>query len=400
MNIFSRFFVIFILTLSASGLFAGVKSIGMGGFNIAYPNERDNVNPAGLVELPSGLDDGFGVLYQRGRSVVHDNTGGFNGKFNATKNRYWPAGTFGVSKLIRENLAFGIPLKNITGVKARYNKPCGLFGTTRTGVELEILELSPTLSWRINENHNLGIAMDIVLARESYKGFQATLPISIRPRHVTNKGYNYSRGLGVTIGYLCKVTPWCSVAISYSPKAPLARFHKYDGLKPNGKLQVPETLHAGLALRFSPQLVWTFDYTHYKIKDFPTAHNSPFAPFPAGAPNGPGAGWKDIDIYAYGLEYKMKNKPIELRAGMSYVTLPIGRHVTIGTPECSGCVKYNGFLGATWKKNDTLDFSFAVEHGFRNKVKGKNSIPLKGGGGEFDISYEMTLVFLGFSIKM
>lgn len=390
------FYILFIsaLLLLTEDIYGGTKSLGMGGFGTAYALEVDTVNPAGIVELGNRLDYGFGLLYQTGRARVKGNTQGLNGKFDTMRDRYWPAGTFGYNKMIKSNLSFAILQKPITGVKSRYNKVCGLFGTTKTGVELEIVALCPTISWQICKNHCLGLSFNYVLAREKYKGFQATIPISKRPNHVTNKGYNYSRGYGLTIGYKWQMTPQFVVGVAYTPKNHITRFRKYDGLKPSGIISVPAILHVGCAFHYNKKTTATFDFVHFDIKRVPTASNSPFAPHPAGAPNGPGAGWRNLMFYTLGGEYKM-NEKLTFRIGGTYARQPITRHVTIGTPECVGLTKFLLSMGTTYKISEKMESSISFSHGFRNTIKGKNSIPVKGGGGEYDITYSPTVILIG-----
>ena len=385
--------------LTQQSLQAGVRITSMGGLCAAYPLETDSVNPANLVKIGTQTDVGVGFLHQWGKSEIHDNQFGLNGKFNICKTRYWPAGTFGMNKMLNENLSVGIALKPLIGVKSRYNKVCGLFGTTPTKVELMVFALSPTVSYRFCKNHSIGFAFNIGVGREKYDGFQLT-PNSVRPNHVTNNGYNYTRAVGFTVGYHWQVTPYFAFGIAYSPKMTLARFRKYDGLKPLGRISIPETFNPGIAIHPMCGMTITFDYVFAKLTNIATAHHSPFAPFPPGSAKGPGAGWNNVHFVSWGFEYKLLQDRLALRAGGIHARVPIPRHFTIGTPEGTGCNRNTYACGASWQWKENVELSFSVLHGVRNKIKGKNSIPLRGGGGNFDIDYSPTVVLFGYSSRM
>lgn len=378
---------------------AATKSLAMGGTTVAYPSEADNINPATLVYLGNQSDFGGGFLHQEGKARIRGNAFGFDDKFNTYKTPYWPAGVWGTNRMIMDNLSFDIALRPFIGVKSRWNKATPLIGTTPLGVEAQVLGISPSLSWNFWKNHSLGATFHIILGRVKYDGFQAAYNNSVRPNHLTNNGYNYSRAVNYSVGYLWKVTPQLNFGIVYTPKVTLARFNKYDGLKPNGRLSLPETVNFGIAARLLCNLVFTFDFNYAKLKNIPAADHSPLRKTRSGASNGPGAGWMDVYFVTWGLEYKMLQDKMALRLGGIHSRCPIPRHHTLGTPECFGVTENALTVGGSWRWSNCMDFSFAVLHNLHNKVKGRKSIPATAGGGNIDIEYSATVFLLGVSYR-
>lgn len=395
---------IFLLLLAfcsfSTDLQASAKSLGMGGIGCAYPSETDNPNPATYVFLGNQSDFAAGFLHQSGKARIRGNAFGFDDSFNTYKTPYWPAGAYGMNKMLRDNLSFDIALRPFIGVKSRWNKASPLFGTSRIGVEAQVFGISPSLSWNFWENHSFGATFHLVVGRVKYNGLQAARANSIRPNHVSNNGYNYSRALNYSVGYLWKASPKINFGIVYTPKVSLARFTKYDGLKPNGRISLPETLNVGLAMRPFCHTVFTLDFVYAKLKNIATARNSPLRRTRAGAGNGPGAGWVDVYFVSWGLEYKMLQDQLTLRTGGIHSRVPIPSHHTLGTPECFGTTKNALTVGGTWLLNDCMDVSFAVLHNLNNKIKGRRSIPATAGGGEFDIAYSATVFVIGIQRRM
>jgi long-chain fatty acid transport protein len=115
-----------------------------------------------------------------------------------------------------------------------------------------------------------------------------------------------------------------------------------------------------------------------------------------GADNGPGFGWKDVDVWKLGVEYKY-SQPLTLRAGYNHTDNPIqSRDVTFNI-LAPAVIKDHATLGFTYALASGDELTMAYMHAFKNDVTGTSILPF--GGTEKIQMYENSLGFT-YSWKM
>jgi long-chain fatty acid transport protein len=91
----------------------------------------------------------------------------------------------GYNHLLNPKLAFGVSIFGNGGLDTSYKTPIPLLGSTRGGVDIEQLFLSPSVAYKVNSHNSLGVAVNVAYQRFTAEGLQ-NLPPPVRPvlRHM------------------------------------------------------------------------------------------------------------------------------------------------------------------------------------------------------------------------
>ena len=193
-----------------------VKSFGMGVVSVAYPQDAlaSANNPAAGVNLDNRVDVEAFLIYWNGFTKVKNNYAGpvlnplTNGSFQAFERSHLAISpTLAVNYNLNCNLAVGLAVFERNFQKTTYKKSNPLFGTSRLGLEYLNETISPNISYKWRD-HSFGLSLNWQIQRVKANGLQNfdNTIFSSAPGHVTNRGYNYSNGVGVTLGWLWQAT--------------------------------------------------------------------------------------------------------------------------------------------------------------------------------------------------
>ena len=379
----------------------GLKSEGMGGVSTALPQDAMGgaTNPAGMVFVGTRLDLGLNVFSPRREA---ERTGaGFptlNGKVESGHD-WFPIPSFGYNHLLRNDLSVGVTVYGNGGMNTSYpqgNFNCGagpanmLCGSGSLGVDLMQLMVAPTVSWKFAPRHAVGASLLLGYQRFKAEGLQAFdnapgfPPFTQSPGHVTNRGTDDSTGVGMRLGYLGQLTDQVSVGASYSPKMRMGKFDKYSGLfADGGNFDIPENYSIGIA--FTPRADWTLaaDWQRIAYSGVPSVGNPSAAAAPLGAANGPGFGWRDIDVWKLGVAWRA-NAQWTLRAGYAHSDNPITSSDVTFNILAPGVVKDHFTAGFTYALDPQSELTGAFMVAPRNSVSGPslfNNVMGPGAGG-------------------
>jgi len=260
------------MALATSGYFShgyGVKSMGMAGVGIALPQDglAAATNPAGTAFVGNRLDLGLTWFRpSRGSEIVGNPF--LSGSFDANDSQNFFIPEIGYAQQLSPQLAVGVAVYGNGGMNTNY-------GTSpftplaqgawigRGGVDLSQLFISPSLAWKINENHALGIALNLAYQRFKIEGVQpfAWAGYSESPADFSNNGYDSSYGWGVRIGYTGNITPDLTLGATWASKTYMTEFDKYRGLfAEQGDFDIPSTFGVGLAWKATNELTIAGDY--------------------------------------------------------------------------------------------------------------------------------------------
>ncbi len=378
--------VLCIQSSSAEAIYADIKAIGMGGTCISYPLDTLSgaYNPAGLSEVGDRLDVEAGWIHNTGSLTVKNNLApvGINGHFNGMQDKNMPAANFGINKTFctcAGEFTAGLIVYNRAYQKTSYGKPLLLFGTSKPGLEYLNETISPIFTFRINEMHSFGISVNYQIERLKVNGIENFKALSVHPENLTNRGYDYATGWGVTIGYLGHITDCLSVGLTYQPRTPMSKLNKYKGFLASGRLNVPAKISGGISYRIMPCVVAAFDVEYIQWSGVKSLHNPLLHDgllFPLGTDNGPGFGFRDQTFYRAGIEWQIC-EAWTARIGYRYANSPIRRSQTAVNALTLDAVESFITTGATYCLNPCNEFSFSFAWGFEHEIKGKSdSIPL------------------------
>ncbi|HUJ15979.1 MAG TPA: sigma 54-interacting transcriptional regulator [Thermoanaerobaculia bacterium] len=164
----------------------------------------------------------------------------------------------------------------------------------------------------------------------------------------------WSKGLGVRVGYLAQPLPKLQIGASFTPMIKMSKFGSYCGLfAQDGRFNIPESLNAGVAYRLTEALTADVDYQRIHYSDVASV-GDPLLPnlvtSPLGSNGGAGFGWRDINVYKLGLQWKA-NPTWTWRAGYSRADQPIP----------SSEVLFNILAPGVVQDHITFGFSKAIE---------------------------------------
>ena len=372
--------------LATDGYFShgyGVKSQGMGGVGIALPQDAlaAATNPAGIGLIGDRID--FGVTWFRPirEAEIEGNLGGMDGTYKANESKNFFIPEFGYNKVINDQLSLGVSVYGNGGMNTDYNRPIPLFGNTKAGIDMAQLFIAPTLAWKINDTHTVGVSVNLAYQRFEAKGLQNfdNGNYSSSVGNVTNRGHDNSYGAGLHLGWIGKVNDTVSVGATYQTKTYMSRFNHYKGLfADQGDFDVPEQYGLGIAIKTSPKLTLAADVQRINYGDVDSVGlsitNLTVRNQPLGDNNGAGFAWRDVTAYKLGASYAW-DETLTLRAGYNHSSQPISKSETMFNILAPGVVQDHLTLGATWVLPNKSELSFAYMHAFEKKVKGSNSIP-------------------------
>ncbi|MDW8270514.1 MAG: outer membrane protein transport protein [Anaerolineae bacterium] len=378
---------------ATNGYFAhgyGLKAKGRAGAAVATHDDAffGANNPAAAAFAGKRIDLGadlFSPIRKASRSGLGP---GLDGSVESDSN-YFVIPEFGYVTQMSPNLALGVTVYGNGGLNTDYPRGqfnCGmgpanmLCGNGRLGVDLMQLIVAPTVAYKLSADHAVGLSPLVGYQRFRAEGLQAFASVSSDSANLTNRGYDSSFGFGVRVGYQGRIAPGVTVGAAYASKMNFDEFDKYRGLFANrGEFDIPEHYALGIAVQATPQVRLALDYQRINYSDVRSVGNPSTNPAQLGAANGPGFGWKDVNIWKLGVEYQ-HSKALTLRAGWNHGDNPIrARDVTFNI-LAPGVIQDHLTLGFTYSLPSGNELTVSYMHAFSNDVKGASILPVFMGG--------------------
>lgn len=388
----------------------GMKSIGMGGAGIALPQDSLAAasNPAGMVMVGTRYDIGVANFRpDREASVAGSLNPALNTTYDANGEDSFFVPEFGYNQMISATTSLGVSVYGNGGMNTTYDNGIPLFGTGPAGVDLSQLFIAPTVAYKLNAQHSIGLSLNLAYQKFKAEGLQNfTAPVgtpqqtSESPGSVTNNGSDSSTGWGIRLGWLGEIMPGFTIGASWQSKTDMGKFDKYKGLfAEQGSFDIPENYGIGVAFKPSSALTIAADVMEIKYGDVKSISNpisKLFAGNLLGSSDGPGFGWQDMTIYKLGISYAA-SPGMTLRAGYANGKQPIPESETLFNMLAPGVVEDHLTLGATWTTADKAEITVGYMHAFSKTVNGSGSIPASFGGGEANLKMEQNSFGIAYS---
>jgi len=361
----------------------GLKAKGMGGVGIALPQDAlaPATNPAGNAWIGTRFDgelEWFRPI--REGQITGNGVPGFNGTYSASGRKDFLIPSVGYNRMLNQDLALGIAVFGNGGMNTTFNNnPFRAFGgSAKGGVDYIQLFISPTIAYKLNQNHSIGATVNLVYHQFGAQGLEPFQNFSATPGSVTNRGRDDSTGANLRIGWIGKVSPAVTLGATYQSKTSMGKLAKYSGLFRNGgELDVPENYGVGIAVDATPKLKIAADIlqiNYSKMASVGTPVDCFFAGACAlGAANGPGFGWRNATAYKIGVSYAL-SQSLTLRAGYATTKQPIPVNQTFLNILFPAVVQDHITLGATLQTGAT-ELTVGYMHAFNKTVSGAASIP-------------------------
>lgn len=367
----------------------GMKAKGMAGVSIAM---TDNAfaganNPALASFAGNRAELGVDVFMpKRGAARTGSPMGMMDGDIDSDSKTFLVP-EFGFNTPINDKVAVGLTVYGNGGMNTNYragNIQCAtpsnqvyaanmLCGTTRLGIDMMQLIVAPTLAYKIDERHAVGISPLLVYQRfkaEGLQAFEGNPMMVASPGQTTNNGYDSSTGLGVRVGYAGKPTDTVTWGASWSPKTRMKKFDKYAQLfADGGNFDIPESLGLGIAVQTAPSLTFGVDYQRIYYSKVVSVGNPSTNMALLGAVDGRGFGWSNVNVWKVGMQWQASSQWV-LRAGYNRTDNPIqARDVTFNI-IAPGVITRHYTVGGTYALGKDRELTWAYMHAPKSSVTG------------------------------
>lgn len=390
----------------------GIKAQGIAGVGIALPQDAlaAATNPAGTALVGDRVDLGVTWFHPQRGAEITGNAFGADAAYDGDGKKDFFIPEAGFTKQLSATTGVGLAIYGNGGLNTEYHdNPYQRFGATGTaGVDLEQLFVTPSIAWKINPQHAVGVGVNFAYQRFKATGLGAFAPFSASPGSFTDQGYDSSTGWGVRVGWTGQVTPDLTLGATWASKTYTGDFDKYKGLFAcGGSFDIPANYGIGAAWKATPALTIAADVKRIEYSGVDAVGNpfsNLFAGHAFGSSDGPGFGWRDVTVFKIGAAYDYSER-LALRAGYSHGTQPIPEDQTFLNILAPGTIQDHLSVGATWKTAGGRELSFAYTHGFRKTVNGSGSIPPGFppgglGGGEAGIHLEEDILGIAYGWKI
>lgn len=386
---------------ATGGYFAlGYGPVGrqMAGANTAVTGDAyaGASNPGKLAFAGNRLDTGL-ELFLPSRRVERTGTGTPYDFHSVSRNSLFliPEGAY--SQQLNDRMAWGVTVYGNGGLNTEYNDTtsvpgtngnptaCGdapsnfLLGCGKLGFDLTQLVAAPTVSWRINPQHSIGISPLITAQRFKAYGLQAFAPLSKHPNRVSNQGYDIAFGLGLRVGWYAELTPWLSVGAAYATRTYMQEFDKYKGLFAEGTFDVPENLSVGVAVRPAENWLLSLDVQRINFAGVNALGNGVLNTLtdpvgkPLGSSDGSGFNWRDATTYRTAVAYSWSPR-LTLRAGFGYGERPNDNDInSVSFNMLTPNPLRQASAGFTLRLSDRHELHGSVGHLFANTYRGPSA---------------------------
>jgi len=163
----------------------------------------------------------------------------------------------------------------------------------------------------------------------------------------------------------------------------MSKFGKYCGLfAQDGRFNIPASGTAGIAYKVNDSLTVTADYQRIHYSDVASVGNTLLPNLmtsPLGTDGGAGFGWKDVNVYKMGMQWKA-NEVWTLRAGYSKGDQPIPQSEVLFNILAPGVVQQHITLGFSKAMERTPGrFNVAFMYAPAKTVRGPNPLEVPSG---------------------
>ena len=266
--------------------------------------------------------------------------------------------------------------------------------SSRLGVDLAQVLISGHFAYRAAPTLSLGIAPILAAQRMSVTGLGAFAEFSNSPEHTTDNGFDYAWGGGFRAGFLWQPVTGFGIGAAYQSRLWQTRFDLYEGTVVGGSFDLAPTLNIGTQFHFFPGHRLLLDYEHIDYSVIkPLAHSmhgqhfsdgcfvprilarslpsAPALPACLGGSDGPGFGWKSLNVYKLGYQARL-GEQLSVRVGMSWGGNPAGSQQAFSQLFAPAITDKHVSLGISWRRKSGGHLDIALLHGLSNHLREKS----------------------------
>ena len=409
-------------TFATNGYFMigfGSKSRGMGGVGVAKGVDglAAAFNPATMGDVGTRFDIGFDIFRPQFRVTHSDGLlsqtlikeDGFGPSFAFGKNGWYLLPNMGGTFKRSEKMTLGFAMVG-AGAASLYNQALppgntsyffnfnGLAGDDKVGVDLIQVQILPSISYKVHEQHTIGASLAIGMQWFSARGLLAfeDLNLAVGKDSISNEGRDFSYGAGIRLGWQGKFLDGKLVfGANYSSRVEMTEFEKYKNLfAEQGSFDIPENFAIGVAYSATPSLDLMFDIQRINYSDVASVGNPGPNPYDTtdfnplcpgvdppecklGGDLGMGFGWTDQTVYKFGISYAYGER-WDFRGGVNYGETTIPNDQVLFNMLAPASVEWHLTLGLTYEFNNGIELTGNYVHAFENTILGPTTFPPTG----------------------
>jgi long-chain fatty acid transport protein len=199
-----------------------------------------------------------------------------------------------------------------------------------------------------------------------------------------------------------KLSDAVTIGAAYAPKMSMSAFDSYKGLfEGGGKFDIPAHYSVGAAFAATPAVTIALDYEHIAYSGVPSVGNPSSVQLPLGATGGPGFGWKDVNVFKLGVQWRASDA-WTVRAGYNHGNNPIDAADVTFNILAPGVMQDHYTAGFTWAMDPKNEISGSLMVAPRQSVTGAslfNAVLGAGAGGNETIRMRQTAIGLAWGHK-
>ena len=393
----------------------GTKSRGMGGVAITQSHDviTSAVNPATMAELKTNrFDMGGDILIVNSEASMGESPYDYTEKSTpdhmALAEGIYMMPALGAS-WTQGDISYGFTMVPVGGGGSRYDYNlynCANDSPTdcnnKMGVSLMIMNINPTIAYKINDKHSVGATLVIGLqvfksyGLDKFNAFADEAKVLAGTVKLSDQGTDISYGAGIRLGWLGHfMDNKLTVGAEYTSKTYMTEFEDYEDLfAEQGDLDTPGNIGLGIAYDINKDLSIALDVNYIMYEDVASIANATTTigganystAFPVdretnylGADEGLGFNWKNQTAYKIGLVYQYDPK-WTLRGGWNYAKSPLDEQTDILFSMVAPAItQHHLTMGATYQWDQDMEFSFSYIHAFEYEQNGPTYINTTGG---------------------
>lgn len=414
---------------ATNGMFmigTGTKSRGMGGVGITTSHDvfSTTANPATMTRIEGNRFDIGGDLFFVDSEATLGQAPDIHTEESKPDHLTITDGVYVMPALgaswNKGDISYGFTMVPVGGGGSRYD--FNLFNcanstidsdpicSEKLGVSLVVMNINPTIAYKINENSSVGasliIGMQVFKAYglSQFTQFTTTQDDSAK---FTNNGTDLAYGAGIRLGWLGDfMDKRLTLGAEYTSQTYMSKFDDYTDLfAEQGQMNTPGNIGIGISYMLNSDTKIAMDVNYIMYEDVAAVSNpgpdpTSSTPFPVdretnalGRDEGLGFGWENQTVYKVGLTYRYSPE-WTLRGGWNYGESPIDEKTDIlFSTVAPAVVQHHLTLGGTWQMNTDMELSFSYIHAFEHEQFGPTYINYEGG-------YKMSQDSIGASFGM
>jgi len=407
------------LALATNGMNSegfGPKDRGMGGAGVARATETQSIvnNPAAVTAVGNRQDIALGIFSpnDRGFTISGGNAFGLDQSQTSDKNLF-PIPFYGYAKQRGDGSAWAFTISALGGMNTDYATNFGdvpLGGVPGpTGINLAQMFFGGTYGATFDNGVSWGVTVSLDFQQFEAEGLELfdNAGTSSSVGNVTNNGTDSSTGIGLKIGLRGDLGNSGTWGASYRFKSDMSEFDDYKGLfADQGDLDIAPTLTLGVAFPIGADTTLALDYHHIDYEAINSISNATSIyvgpnPGPAdpstffGTSDGPGFGWKSINVVKVGVEVKT-SPDITWRGGINIGESPLDENEFSTAFLVPGTVTKHVTVGFTKMLSDKRELSAVYVRSLEECQTGAFSDSF--GGGTLEACMEQDFIELSYGM--